>query len=150
MLFFVHHISLFFTVLIRSANIYVLVFPCKNRLIYSIVIVWLHIILHLQKLLPPWYQLDTGGLYDSDFGLNKGIQTLRTVPTSVYAIDVLTLCCNTAYCIPVLIYWINLSESWLVGKRQECPGVIYWNYVKFSMSILFLTQTRRRFRNTII
>ena len=37
------------------------------------------------------------GLYDSDFGLNKGLQTLWTVPTSVYAIDILTLCCYIVY-----------------------------------------------------
>ena len=33
----------------------------RQRTIYSIVIVWLHIILLLQKLLPPWYLLNTGG-----------------------------------------------------------------------------------------
>ena len=51
----------------------------------------------LQKLLPPQYLLNTGGLYDSGFGLNKGLQTLWTVPTSVYVIDILTLCYHTGY-----------------------------------------------------
>ena len=42
-------------------------------------------------------------LYNSGFGLNKGLQTLWTVPTSVYAIDILTLCC-LLHCKPMRIY----------------------------------------------
>ena len=82
----------------------------QNRLIYSIVIVWLYIILLLQTLLPPWYLLNSGGLHDSGFSFNKGLQTLWTVPTSVYAIDIELL-----YCIPMWIYWINVSESCMLN-----------------------------------
>ena len=38
-----------------------------------------YIILLLQKLLPPQYLLNIGGLYDSGFSLNKGLQILWTV-----------------------------------------------------------------------
>ena len=69
-------------------------------------------ILLLQKLLPPLYLLNTGGLHDSGFGLNKGLQTLWTVPTSVYQIDILTQCF-------VILYTLQ----W---RHNEHDGI--WNY----------------------
>ena len=62
-----------------------------------IVIVWLHIIILSQKSLPPRYLLNTGGLYDSGFGLNKGLPIVYTVPTYVYEIDLLTPCVVILY-----------------------------------------------------
>ena len=99
-MFFVHHDCFFFSYFYYVRQTFIHWYfhgHLQNRLIYSIVIVWLHIILLLQKLLPPWYLLNTGGLYDSGFGFDKGLQTLWTVPTSVYTIDILALCCYIVY-----------------------------------------------------
>ena len=57
------------------------------------------------KLLPPQYLLNTGVFYDSDFGLDKGLQTLWTVSTSVYKIDILPLCVVILY--TCVNYWSN-------------------------------------------
>ena len=51
----------------------------------------------------------TGGICDNGFGLNKGLQTLETVPTSVCEIDILTMCVFSLF--TNVSYWINVSES---------------------------------------
>ena len=61
-----------------------------------IMIIWLYIILFLETLLPLRYLLNAGGLYDSGFGL-KMSPNLWTVPTSVYEIDILTVCAVISY-----------------------------------------------------
>ena len=57
------------------------------------------------------------GLYDSGFGPNKGLPTSWTVQTSVYAIDILTLCHYVILHTHVNLlnkrFWIH-SESWQV------------------------------------
>ena len=75
-------------------------------------IVWLHIILLLQKLLPPRYLLNIGGLYESGFALNKGYQTLWTVPICVYEIDILTVWVVILYTHANLLnkrFWIRIE-----------------------------------------
>ena len=43
--------------------------------------------------------MNTGGVYDSSVNLNKGLQTLWNAATSVYEIDILTLC--AVNCLPM-------------------------------------------------
>ena len=88
-----------------------------SQLIYSILIVWLNIILLLQRLLPPRYILNTFGLHDIGFG----VQTLWTVPKSVYEIDILTLCAvilNTYVNLLNKRFWIWISN--LLTERLLC------------------------------
>ena len=113
MLFFVHYYSLFLKVLIRSTNIHVLVFPwsfSKSAVLFDrdCLIIYYS---PSTKVLPPRYLLNTGGIYESGFGLNKGLQILWTVPRCVCAINILTLCCYTVYpCEFIETTFLNLES----------------------------------------
>ena len=94
----------------------------QNRLIYSIVI------LLLQKLLPPWYLLNTGGLYDSGFGFKK-VSRLYGLYRHLY---ILTLC-------SVILYTnVNLLNKrfWIVNPNLQQRALItatyWWNMTKIS------------------
>ena len=66
------------------------------------------------------------GLYDSGFGLNKGLQTLWTVPTSVYAIDIYW------HCAVILYTHVNL-----LNKRFWIPNRIYLHITSFLVRLGF-------------
>ena len=75
-----------------------------------------------KKLLPPRYLLNTGGLDDSGFGLNKDLQTLWTVPTSVYEIDILPLCIIVWYA-----QWNLLNKCFLNLNLNKGANSIFDN-----------------------
>ena len=84
----------FLIILIRSTNIYIHVFPWSFAKSADLFDRDSLITYHSPSTSFCRYLLNTGGLYDSGFGLNE---CLQTVPTSAYAIDILTRCCYTAY-----------------------------------------------------
>ena len=119
--------------------------------------VWLHIILLLQKSLPPRCLLNTGGLCDSGFGLIRGLQTSLTVPTSAYVIDILKLCVVILYTHFHLLtkrFWIWIKSSalynfWfknafeLLNLRVLKISTLYKNYVFQCMGQIFCVEFKK-------